>query len=120
MLFLGSIFSMEASSFGDAIPYNNWGNTEHSIGGGTTAMEQYNRSVQNNRHQIRSATESLLVDGLGMVGLSEDITRYSLSAVGTAVKGGTISLNEDKSLYIELDEPVGNDPAASLRYRLSW
>ncbi len=83
-------------------------------------MDQYNRSVERNRHQIRNTTESLLLDGLGRVGLSEGIARHSLSAVGTAVRGGTISLTEDKSLFIELDEPVGDDPAASLRYRLSW
>ena len=118
-LFMGSMLSMEATAFGDTLSYNSR-DSEHAIGGGTMAMDQYNRSVQNNRRQIRSAAESLLVDGLGMVGLSEGVTRNTLSAVGAAVRGGTISLNEEKSLYIELDEPVGNEPAASLRYRLSW
>lgn len=87
---------------------------------GEMSDDEYSRSVQNNQRFIGKLAEQSVVYGLSNIGVSEEITTLSLSAVGAAVNGGEIPLNAEKSIYLEINEPVADNPDASLKFRYSW
>ncbi len=81
---------------------------------------EYGQAVKNNQRFIGKLAEQSVVYGLSNIGVAEEITTFSLSAVGAAVNGGEIPLNAERSIYLELNEPAGDSPDASLKFRYSW
>ena len=87
---------------------------------GGMSDNEYSQSVADNQRFLGKLAEQSVVYGLSNVGIPEDITTFSMSAVGAAVNGGEIPLNADKSIYLEINEPVADSPDASLKFRYSW
>lgn len=87
---------------------------------GYTSAQEYREVSRHNQRVFGKAARKAFEDTLMSYGISKQGVEITGAAVGLAVKGAKLGLNESKSLTLEVNDVVTKDRAISFNLKLDW
>jgi hypothetical protein len=84
------------------------------------SQERYRAAAHNNQRVLRKSAQRFLESGLSSIGIPEQGIAFAGAAIGLAIDGGKLHLNDSKTMALELNEVTNEDRALSFRLKLRW
>ncbi len=84
------------------------------------SARDYEESSRQNQRMFGDAAQKAFKETLTSFGISKRSIDITGAAVGLAVKGAKLGLNESESLTFEIDDVVSDDRAVYFNFKLDW
>ena len=84
------------------------------------AQNEYGQAVRHNKRIIQRATTHYVEGGLVSMGMSKRAVGIAGGTVGLLIDGGKLSLNDSKTLSLEVRDVIDSDRIMLLNYKLNW
>ena len=84
------------------------------------SAKEYREASRHNRQVFRKAAHEALENTLMSYGIPRKGVAITGAAVGLAVKGAKMDLNDSKTLTMEVKDVASEDRAISLKLKLDW
>ena len=88
--------------------------------GGHMSDQEYREASRHNQRKFREAAHQALEDTLTSYGISKQGVEMAGAAVGLAIKGAKLDLNESETLTLQVSNVVTNNRAVFFNLKLDW
>lgn len=82
--------------------------------------EQYRLAARRNKHIIKDAVKGYVQGAFSLLGIPRAGMYVTGAAMALVKRGGKLPLNEDKTLFMEVDEVTSDDRSLQLKFKLQW
>ena len=87
---------------------------------GHMSEQEYGEASRNNQRNFREAARKAFEDVLSSYGISQQGAVMTGAAVGLAIKGAKLDLNENETLTLQVKDVVTTDRAIYFNVKLDW
>lgn len=84
------------------------------------AHNEYGDAVRHNKRIVQRATTKYLEGELVSLGMSKQAVGVAGATVGFLIDGGKLSLNDSKTLSMEVRDVVDSERVMLFKYKLNW
>ncbi len=85
---------------------------------------EYRKTTRRNQRAFAKAAQTAFEETLSSFGISRHISKQGVeltgTAIGLALKGGKLDLNDSETLTLELDDVVSDDRSIYFNLKLDW
>ncbi len=85
---------------------------------------EYRKSTRQNQRAFAKAAQTAFEETLNSFGISQYISEQGAeltgTAIGLALKGGELDLNDSETLTLEVDDVVSDDRSIYFNFKLDW
>ncbi len=81
---------------------------------------QYRLAARRNKHLIKDAVKDYVQGAFSLLGVPRAGMYMTGAAMALVKKGGKLTLNEDRTLFVEVDDVTSDDRSLQLKFKIEW